>query len=185
MWYCAGKAWGSSVLSKAYETRLSRLYSMHGFTSLTSPPEDISCMAPTPRRYWMQPSIVHSVGHPCLVSQPPFYSVATLRAKQTSNPRPDHRDRQTRYLPGGPEPEMGLRNVEWVVVDEAGVLFGNTFTPIQMAVETDDGFLDRDLQESTRTLLADVAAARGQSIPHTSRLRRKPQPHLPRSNLHL
>ncbi|KAJ8596389.1 P-loop containing nucleoside triphosphate hydrolase protein [Rhizopogon salebrosus TDB-379] len=45
------------------------------------------------------------------------------------------------------EPEMGLQNVEWVVVDEADVLF------------------DPDFQESTRMLLADIAAARGQPVP--------------------
>ncbi|KAG1718413.1 P-loop containing nucleoside triphosphate hydrolase protein [Suillus lakei] len=45
------------------------------------------------------------------------------------------------------EPEMGLENVQWVVVDEADVLF------------------DPDFQESTRMLLADIAAARGQPVP--------------------
>ncbi|KAL4072077.1 P-loop containing nucleoside triphosphate hydrolase protein [Scleroderma citrinum] len=47
------------------------------------------------------------------------------------------------------EPEMGLENVEWVIVDEADILF------------------DPDFQESTRTLLADIAAARGRSVPVT------------------
>jgi ATP-dependent RNA helicase MRH4 len=45
------------------------------------------------------------------------------------------------------EPEMGLENVQWVVVDEADVLF------------------DPDFQESTRMLLADIAAARGSPVP--------------------
>ncbi|KAG1742138.1 P-loop containing nucleoside triphosphate hydrolase protein [Suillus lakei] len=45
------------------------------------------------------------------------------------------------------EPEMGLENVQWVVVDEADVLF------------------DPDFQESTRMFLADIAAARGQPVP--------------------
>ncbi|EEB87143.1 hypothetical protein MPER_15630, partial [Moniliophthora perniciosa FA553] len=52
-------------------------------------------------------------------------------------------------LPPGPgqgrwraEGEMGLENVEWVVVDEADVLF------------------DPDFQETTRMLLSDIAAAR-------------------------
>ncbi|KAH7888443.1 P-loop containing nucleoside triphosphate hydrolase protein [Phlebopus sp. FC_14] len=44
------------------------------------------------------------------------------------------------------EPEMGLENVEWVVVDEADVLF------------------DPDFEESTRQLLSDIAAARGQPV---------------------
>ncbi|KAH6904677.1 RNA helicase [Coprinopsis sp. MPI-PUGE-AT-0042] len=43
-------------------------------------------------------------------------------------------------------PEMGLQNVEWVVIDEADVL------------------LDPDFQEVTRTLLADIAAAKGEPI---------------------
>ncbi|KAH0579714.1 hypothetical protein H2248_002554 [Termitomyces sp. 'cryptogamus'] len=47
------------------------------------------------------------------------------------------------------KPEMGLANVEWVVVDEADVLF------------------DSDFQETTRQLLADISAARGQPIPLT------------------
>ncbi|TCD65892.1 RNA helicase [Steccherinum ochraceum] len=45
------------------------------------------------------------------------------------------------------EPEAGLANVEWVVIDEADVL------------------LDPDFQESTRKLLADIAAARGHPVP--------------------
>ncbi|KAG2154030.1 P-loop containing nucleoside triphosphate hydrolase protein [Suillus clintonianus] len=45
------------------------------------------------------------------------------------------------------EPEMGLENVQWVVVDEADVLF------------------DPDFQESTRMLLSDIAAARGSPVP--------------------
>ncbi|KAK7457245.1 RNA helicase, variant 2 [Stygiomarasmius scandens] len=44
------------------------------------------------------------------------------------------------------EPEMGLANVEWVVVDEADVLF------------------DPDFQETTRLLLSEISAARGQTI---------------------
>ncbi|KAJ7705295.1 hypothetical protein B0H17DRAFT_1326149 [Mycena rosella] len=46
-------------------------------------------------------------------------------------------------------PEMGLSEVEWVVVDEADVLF------------------DPDFQETTRMLLADIAKARGHDIPFT------------------
>ncbi|EGN99584.1 hypothetical protein SERLA73DRAFT_106193 [Serpula lacrymans var. lacrymans S7.3] len=44
------------------------------------------------------------------------------------------------------EPEMSLANIEWVVVDEADVLF------------------DPDFQESTRMLLADISAARGYPV---------------------
>ncbi|KAJ6567752.1 P-loop containing nucleoside triphosphate hydrolase protein [Mycena vulgaris] len=44
-------------------------------------------------------------------------------------------------------PEMGLSEVEWVVVDEADVLF------------------DPDFQETTRILLADISKARGRDIP--------------------
>ncbi|KAI0791872.1 P-loop containing nucleoside triphosphate hydrolase protein [Abortiporus biennis] len=47
------------------------------------------------------------------------------------------------------QPEVGLENVQWVVVDEADVLF------------------DPDFQESTRMLLADIAQARGHSVPYT------------------
>ncbi|KAG1725197.1 hypothetical protein EDB19DRAFT_1858352 [Suillus lakei] len=51
------------------------------------------------------------------------------------------------------EPEMGLENVQWMVVDEADVLFVFTDTA------------HPDFQESTRMLLADIAAARGQPVP--------------------
>ncbi|KAJ7026155.1 hypothetical protein C8F04DRAFT_1126349 [Mycena alexandri] len=44
-------------------------------------------------------------------------------------------------------PEMGLSEVEWVIVDEADVLF------------------DSDFQETTRMLLADIAKARGHEVP--------------------
>ncbi|EIW82576.1 P-loop containing nucleoside triphosphate hydrolase protein [Coniophora puteana RWD-64-598 SS2] len=47
------------------------------------------------------------------------------------------------------KPEVGLKNVEWVVVDEADVLF------------------DPDFQESTRRLLADISAARGVPVSFT------------------
>ncbi|KAJ3575533.1 hypothetical protein NP233_g1038 [Leucocoprinus birnbaumii] len=53
-------------------------------------------------------------------------------------------------MPGGRgwkgEPKMGLENVEWVIVDEADVLF------------------DPDFQEVTRTLLSDISAARGKPV---------------------
>ncbi|KAH8091414.1 P-loop containing nucleoside triphosphate hydrolase protein [Cristinia sonorae] len=50
------------------------------------------------------------------------------------------------------EPEAGLANVEWVVIDEADVL------------------LDPDFQESTRLLLADIAAARGHPVKYQPEL---------------
>ncbi|KAJ7653305.1 hypothetical protein DFH06DRAFT_1417946 [Mycena polygramma] len=46
-------------------------------------------------------------------------------------------------------PEMGLSEVEWVIVDEADVLF------------------DSDFQETTRLLLADIAKARGRDVTFT------------------
>ncbi|KAI1787628.1 P-loop containing nucleoside triphosphate hydrolase protein [Ganoderma leucocontextum] len=45
------------------------------------------------------------------------------------------------------EPQMGLGSVEWVVVDEADVLF------------------DPDFQEATRSILAGISAARGHPVP--------------------
>lgn len=48
----------------------------------------------------------------------------------------------------GATPEMGLANVEWVIVDEADVLF------------------DPDFQETTRLLLSEVSAARGSPVPY-------------------
>ncbi|KAG0700309.1 P-loop containing nucleoside triphosphate hydrolase protein [Suillus ampliporus] len=48
------------------------------------------------------------------------------------------------------EPKMGLENVQWVVVDEADILF------------------DPDFQQSTRMLLVDIAAACGQPVPVSS-----------------
>ncbi|EDR11829.1 uncharacterized protein LACBIDRAFT_313663 [Laccaria bicolor S238N-H82] len=50
------------------------------------------------------------------------------------------------------KPEMGLANVEWVIVDEADVLF------------------DPDFQETTRTLLSDISLARGHPVPVTPAL---------------
>ncbi|KAJ7602421.1 P-loop containing nucleoside triphosphate hydrolase protein [Roridomyces roridus] len=47
-------------------------------------------------------------------------------------------------------PEMGLSDIEWVVVDEADVLF------------------DPDFQETTRLLLADISKARGHEVPFTA-----------------
>ncbi|KAF8172503.1 P-loop containing nucleoside triphosphate hydrolase protein, partial [Pholiota molesta] len=57
------------------------------------------------------------------------------------------RDKMVHYGTWRAKPELGLANVEWVVVDEADVLF------------------DPDFQETTRTLLADISAARGHVLP--------------------
>ena len=73
------------------------------------------------------------------------------------------------------EPEMGLQNVEWVIVDEADILFGDSPILIPTADETYSHTLDPDFQESTRTLLADVAAARGQPVSHTPDLLPSPE----------
>jgi len=50
------------------------------------------------------------------------------------------RDKMVHYGTWRAKPELGLANVEWVIVDEADVLF------------------DPDFQEATRTLLADISA---------------------------
>ncbi|KAF5309553.1 hypothetical protein D9619_012469 [Psilocybe cf. subviscida] len=55
-------------------------------------------------------------------------------------------------------PELGLKNVEWVVVDEADVLF------------------DPDFQETTRALLADISAARGVALPASASSLPSPSP---------
>ncbi|KJA18975.1 hypothetical protein HYPSUDRAFT_217847 [Hypholoma sublateritium FD-334 SS-4] len=57
------------------------------------------------------------------------------------------RDKVVHFGTWRAKPELGLANVEWVVVDEADVLF------------------DPDFQETTRTLLADISAARGHVLP--------------------
>ncbi|KAI0245623.1 P-loop containing nucleoside triphosphate hydrolase protein [Lactifluus subvellereus] len=52
-------------------------------------------------------------------------------------------------------PEVGLSDVEWVIVDEADILF---------AYGIDSDFIDQ-----TRNLLSDIAAARGKPVPVISR----------------
>ncbi|EKM60336.1 uncharacterized protein PHACADRAFT_246197 [Phanerochaete carnosa HHB-10118-sp] len=64
---------------------------------------------------------------------------------ETADFDPEGRKIRSRKFVVG-EPEVGLHRVEWVVVDEADVLF------------------DPDFEESTRMLLADIAAARGQPV---------------------
>ncbi|OSD05588.1 P-loop containing nucleoside triphosphate hydrolase protein [Trametes coccinea BRFM310] len=54
------------------------------------------------------------------------------------------------------EPEMGLADVEWVIIDEADVLF------------------DPDFQEATRMILADISAARGHPVPFEPELNLAP-----------
>ncbi|PIL30045.1 transporter [Ganoderma sinense ZZ0214-1] len=65
-------------------------------------------------------------------------------ARESADKREDSRSR--RKMTVG-EPQMGLGNVEWVVVDEADVL------------------LDPDFQEATRSILAEISAARGHPVP--------------------
>ncbi|KAI0935478.1 hypothetical protein AcV5_003895 [Taiwanofungus camphoratus] len=55
------------------------------------------------------------------------------------------------------KPEMSLHGVEWVVVDEADVLF------------------DPDFQEHTKMILAEISQARGQPAPLDRRLRVNPE----------
>ena len=64
-------------------------------------------------------------------------------------------------------PEIGLANVEWVVVDEADILFGEQFFS-SMTRRTFNIYTllaDADFMEETRTLLSDIAAARGHPVP--------------------
>uniref|UniRef100_A0A0W0F981 RNA helicase n=1 Tax=Moniliophthora roreri TaxID=221103 RepID=A0A0W0F981_MONRR len=70
-------------------------------------------------------------------------------------------------LPPGPgqgrwraEGEMGLENVEWVVVDEADVLFGMSLFTCPWTLDHDGFSADPDFQETTRMLLSDIATAR-------------------------
>ena len=66
-------------------------------------------------------------------------------------------------------PEVSLSDVEWVVVDEADVLFGaHTYThAIVQAILTYS--IDPDFIDQTLLLLSDVAAARGKPVPVISR----------------
>ncbi|KIM37589.1 hypothetical protein M413DRAFT_448388 [Hebeloma cylindrosporum] len=65
-----------------------------------------------------------------------------------NSPKPRRgRDKVIHFGRWKSKPELGLANVEWVIVDEADVLF------------------DPDFQETTRTLLADISAARGHPVP--------------------
>ncbi|KAG6819866.1 hypothetical protein H0H93_007851 [Arthromyces matolae] len=66
---------------------------------------------------------------------------------EKSGPKPRRgRDKMVGFGKWRSKPEIGLANVEWVVVDEADVLF------------------DSDFQETTRQLLADISAARGHPV---------------------
>ena len=80
------------------------------------------------------------------------------------------------------KPELGLANIEWVVVDEADVLFGTVLffflNPCSVSAFS-YLILDPDFQETTRTLLANISAARGHPIPifpstHLSSLNAQP-----------
>ncbi|TFK86167.1 P-loop containing nucleoside triphosphate hydrolase protein, partial [Polyporus arcularius HHB13444] len=61
-------------------------------------------------------------------------------------------DEQTRRKINVGEPQMGLGDIEWVVVDEADVLF------------------DPDFQEQTRLILSEISAARGHPVPYEPEL---------------
>ena len=78
---------------------------------------------------------------------------------------------QTRKA-GTADQRMGLTNVEWVVADEADVLFGDHAScPPPHNVLMSSSFLigiDSDFQEETRLLLEDVSAARGHPIDPSS-----------------
>ncbi|KAF7796074.1 hypothetical protein EIP86_007245 [Pleurotus ostreatoroseus] len=65
--------------------------------------------------------------------------------RKRSEENADERHPRKPFVVG--HPELGLRRVEWVIVDEADVLF------------------DTDFQERTRLLLSDIARARRQSEP--------------------
>jgi ATP-dependent RNA helicase MRH4 len=67
-------------------------------------------------------------------------------------------------LPAG-RPEVNLSEIEWVVVDEADVLFGMSTSvficlPFLYLHRTDPDFIDQTL-----LLLSDIAAARGKPVP--------------------
>ncbi|KAI0716140.1 P-loop containing nucleoside triphosphate hydrolase protein [Cerioporus squamosus] len=61
-------------------------------------------------------------------------------------------EEQTRRKVNVGEPQMGLADIEWVVVDEADVLF------------------DPDFQEQTRLILSEISAARGHPVPYEPEL---------------
>ena len=63
------------------------------------------------------------------------------------------------------KPELGLANIEWVVVDEADVLFGGfLYIPDTFHPPLSYRILDPDFQETTRSLLADISSARGRLL---------------------
>jgi ATP-dependent RNA helicase MRH4 len=66
------------------------------------------------------------------------------------------------------KPEMGLANVEWVIVDEADVLFGVYDYSFWFLYTNSSS--DPDFQETTRTLLSDISLARGHPVPVTPAL---------------
>ena len=73
------------------------------------------------------------------------------------------RDKMVGFGKWRSKPEMGLANVEWVIVDEADVLFGvydHSFWFIHTNYSSDP-----DFQETTRTLLSDISLARGHPVP--------------------
>ena len=83
--------------------------------------------------------------------------------------------KQRKKLPSG-RPEVNLSGIEWVIVDEADVLFGtpasvSIFHPFLYLHRTDPDFIDQTL-----LILSDIAAARGKPVPAVVRdNRNKPQ----------
>jgi len=79
------------------------------------------------------------------------------------------RDKMVGFGKWRSKPELGLANVEWVVVDEADVLFGECLRESLSLSECSSLSLldisDPDFQETTRALLADISSARGHLIP--------------------
>ena len=64
------------------------------------------------------------------------------------------------------QPEISLENVEWVIIDEADVLFG-TSGSLEPSRSLLTFYIDPDFQEETRMLLADIAKAKGQPVNFT------------------
>ncbi|KAH9891339.1 P-loop containing nucleoside triphosphate hydrolase protein [Cubamyces lactineus] len=75
------------------------------------------------------------------------------RGRRWGYEKEDGKSKPRRKITVG-EPEMSLADIEWVVVDEADVLFA-----------------DPDFQEATRMILADISAARGHPVPFDPELK--------------
>ena len=78
------------------------------------------------------------------------------------------RDKMVGFGKWRSKPEMGLANVEWVIVDEADVIFGVYDYSFWFIYS--NSLSDPDFQETTRTLLSDISLARGHPVPITPAL---------------